>query len=45
MSKDRNGTRWSEAEVARMKALADGNTPTRLIAHKLDRSTAAVQTQ
>jgi len=45
MSQAKTGTRWSDAEVARLKALAEGNTPTRVIALKLQRTPAAVQSK
>ncbi len=45
MSQAKTGTRWSDTEVARLKALAEGNTPTRVIALKLQRSPAAVQSK
>lgn len=34
---------WSLAEVKQLKELAKGNTPTRVIALKLDRTPAAIQ--
>lgn len=36
------GKHWTTAEVNKLEQLAGGNTPTRLIAHKLGRSVAAV---
>lgn len=33
---------WTEKEVGRLEKLADGNTPTRLIASELGRTTGAV---
>ncbi len=41
----RSGTQWTDSEVARLQALAAGNTPTRLIAHKLDRSEDGVRSK
>jgi len=38
-----HGKQWSVAEVARLAELAKGNTPTRVIEIKLDRTPAAVQ--
>lgn len=37
------GTQWTAADEAKLKALAKGNTPTPLIAYKLDRTPVAVQ--
>lgn len=34
---------WSAPEVKQLQKLADGNTPTRVIALKMDRTPAAVQ--
>lgn len=45
MSQARTGTRWTDAELARLKTLADGNTPTRIIGLKLQRTAAAVQSK
>lgn len=45
MSQARTGTRWTDAELARLKTLAKGNTPTRVIALKLQRTAAAVQSK
>lgn len=45
MSADKSGKRWTEADLKQMKGLAAGNTPTGLIAHKLYRTTAAVQSK
>lgn len=36
------GKPWTPAANAQLRDLARGNTPTRLIAHKMGRSTAAV---
>ncbi|MDJ1634568.1 hypothetical protein [Rhizobium rhizogenes] len=38
-----SGKAWTPAQVAQLKDLAKGNTPTRVIALKLDRTPAAVQ--
>lgn len=45
MNASNTGKRWTDTEVARLKALAEGNTPTRLIALKLHRSAPAVQSK
>lgn len=45
MNQARTGARWTDAEVAQLKTLAEGNTPTRLIALKLHRTAAAVQSK
>jgi hypothetical protein len=45
MSQARTGARWTDLEVARLKTLAEGNTPTRVIALKLQRPPAAVQSK
>jgi hypothetical protein len=45
MSQAKAGTRWTGTEVARLKALAEGNTPTRVVALKLQRTPAAVQSK
>ena len=39
------GSRWSDAEKATLAKLADGNTPTRLIALKRERSEDAVRSE
>ena len=36
---------WSAAEVKQLQKLADGNTPTRVIALKMDRTPAAIQSK
>lgn len=38
-----SGTRWTNAQVAELRDFAKGNTPTRVIAIKLERTPAAVQ--
>jgi len=45
MSQARTGAKWTDAELARLKTLAEGNTPTRVIALKLQRTAAAVQSK
>lgn len=45
MSQAKTGTKWTEADVARLKTLAEGNTPTRVIALKLQRTAIAVQSK
>lgn len=37
-----SGTSWSSADVARLRELAKGNTPTRIIGLKLARTPGAV---
>ena len=39
----RHGTRWTDDERSSLRKLADGDTPTRLIAMKLGRTPDAVQ--
>lgn len=38
-----HGKEWKPAEVKQLKALAVGNTPTRVIGLKLQRTPAAIQ--
>jgi len=38
-----SGKEWTPAQVKQLEKLAEGNTPTRVIALKLGRSPAAVQ--
>ncbi len=46
MANEQNtGTSWTAEEVAELKRLAKENTPTPLIANKLGRSEAAVQSK
>jgi hypothetical protein len=45
MKQPRTGTRWTDADVERLKTLARGNTPTRVVALKLQRTPAAVQSK
>jgi hypothetical protein len=42
---DRSGEPWSEDDLQQLRELAQGNTPTGLIAHKLGRTEAAVQSK
>lgn len=37
-----SGKGWGKSDIQQLKQLAKGNTPTRLIAHKMGRSTGAV---
>jgi hypothetical protein len=37
-----SGKAWTSADIKRLDALAAGNTPTRLIAWKLDRSESSI---
>jgi hypothetical protein len=39
------GQRWTPADDRKLEHLADGNTPTGLIAHKLGRSEEAVRSR
>lgn len=36
------GKAWTAGDVAKLRLLAKGNTPTRLMAHKLQRTTDAI---
>lgn len=38
-----NGKTWTKADNQQLKKLADGNTPTRIIAMKMGRTPGAVQ--
>ena len=40
-----HGKAWKPAEVTQLRELARGNTPTRVIGLKLDRTPGAVQTK
>jgi len=40
-----SGKHWTDKEIAEMEKLADGNTPTRVIALKLGRSEDAVRSK
>jgi hypothetical protein len=42
---ERNGAPWTDDEVQRLRELARGNTPTRIIGLKLGRTPAAVQSK
>jgi hypothetical protein len=42
---ERSGAPWTEDEVQRLRELAHGNTPTRVIGLKLGRSPGAVQSK
>lgn len=41
----RSGKQWSKQEIQQLNKLADGNTPTRVIALKMDRTPAAIQSK
>lgn len=45
MSADRRGSRWTGPDLRQLKALAAGNTPTGLIAYRLQRTPGAVQSK
>lgn len=45
MSADKSGSRWTGPDLRQLKALAAGNTPTGLIAHRLQRTPRAVQSK
>lgn len=38
-----HGKDWSKTDVKQLEKLADGNTPTGLIAHKMGRTEAAIR--
>ncbi|HLU93449.1 MAG TPA: hypothetical protein VKZ54_04955 [Membranihabitans sp.] len=40
-----NGKKWTDNDVKKLVKLAEGNTPTGLIAHKLERSKNAVRSK
>lgn len=40
-----HGKEWSKAEISKLKELANGNTPTRLIAYKLGRTEDSVRSK
>jgi hypothetical protein len=42
---ENNGKPWTTAAQQKLRELADGNTPTRLIAMKLGRTQSAVESQ
>lgn len=41
----RQGTEWSAEDIKKLSNLANGNTPTPLIAYKLERSEAAIRSK
>lgn len=45
MSAEKSGKRWTGPDLKQLKALAAGNTPTGLIAYRLQRTPAAVQSK
>jgi hypothetical protein len=45
MDPKNNGKAWTSSEVQKLGELAKGNTPTRVIALKLQRTPAAVQSK
>jgi hypothetical protein len=45
MTAKRSGQEWTGAEERRLAELAGGNTPTRLIAYKLERTEDAVRSK
>ena len=45
MDPKNNGKQWTPTELKKLGELAAGNTPTRVIALKLQRTPAAVQTK
>lgn len=45
MSAKNSGKPWTPGQVQELKALAAGNTPTRVIGLKMGRSPSAVQTK
>ena len=40
-----SGKQWSRSDIANLRKLANGNTPTRVIGLKLGRSAGAVQSK
>lgn len=40
--KKRANKRWTQDEIQKLKKLADGNTPTRIIGLKLERTTESI---
>jgi hypothetical protein len=40
-----NNKRWTPADQAELRRLADGNTPTKLIAYKMRRTEAAIYSE
>ena len=45
MTPKNNGKAWSSTDVQQLSKLAQGNTPTRVIALKMDRTPAAIQSK
>jgi hypothetical protein len=45
MDPKNNGKPWTPAQVQQLETLAKGNTPTRIIALKMQRTPAAVQSK
>lgn len=41
----KHGQQWSDKDIEKLKKLADGNTPTGLIAHKLQRTEESVRSK
>ena len=37
-----NGKSWTKTDLSKLRSLAKGNTPTRLIAYKLGRTTESI---
>jgi hypothetical protein len=44
-SERNTGSAWSESEVAKLCELAEGNTPTRIIGHKLGRTESSIRSK
>lgn len=40
-----HGKQWSDKDIEKLKKLADGNTPTGLMAHKLQRTEDSVRSK
>jgi len=45
MTASQSGKPWMAAEISKLKTLAAGNTPTGLIAYRLQRTAPAVQSK
>lgn len=45
MANENKGKQWTKEEIIKLNKLADGNTPTGLIAMKLGRTEAGVQSK
>lgn len=41
----KHGQQWSDKDIEKLKKLADGNTPTGLMAHKLQRTEESVRSK